>query len=387
VVKGSLAVPQKVGLQLPHGMRDLLPGDTKLIRDLENLFVDRFSRWGYFEVITPVLEYYENLLPAETPEDQFFKLIDREGQILAMRTDMTTPIARMVAAKMGKEQFPFRVFYLANVFRYEHPQRGRQREFFQAGVELIGDPAPTADAEVIALAVECLKEAGLEDFKISIGQVNFLKGIIDSMEVDSAIKDKITWAVSRKDFVELEMFLNKQRIDPGFKKLILSLPALRGGVQVIDQVLPLTENITAREALENLREVFHLLEVYGVGKEVFVDFGIMRDFDYYSGIVFEGYSPGVGAPICGGGRYDRMLGKYGLDAPATGFAIGMERLMLALEAEHQVDRLIAVDYLVVSSDPAQAVRKAQELRQQGFSVLVAGQGQDLPVAARKKLEL
>lgn len=378
---------KKLSFQLPAGMKDLLPGEAKLKRSLENILVEKFENWGYQEVVTPVLEYYNSSLVEETSGDHFFKLIDRQGQILAMRTDMTTPIARLVASRLSSSQLPLRLFYAANVFRYENPQVGRQREFYQAGVEFVGDQSPAADAEVIALAVECLKQSGLEGFQISIGQVDFIRGIIESLTVESEVKEKIIRSITVKDFVELEILLETYKIDNKIKSLILSLPSLRGDISVIDKAAALVENNTTRAALDNLREVFRLLKVYGVEKEVFVDFGIMRDFDYYTGIVFEGYSPGVGVPICGGGRYDNLLGRYGFSSPATGFAIGLERLMLALEVQKKSDKSCTIDYLVVSSDQAKAIEKAQELRKQGYSVQISNSKKADANFARNILEV
>lgn len=372
---------KEVNLRLPLGMKDLLPGEAGFKRELESIMVKKFIKWGYYEIVTPVLEYYDNLVPAETPADQFFKLIDREGQILAMRTEMTTPIARVVASRLAEEIVPLRLFYVANVFRHESPQIGRQREFYQAGVELIGEKGPGADAEVIALAAECLRESGLENFQINIGQVKFVRGIIGELPLEEEIKKRIVRAIARKDLVGLEMLLERNRINDRMKELVLTLPSLRGDDTILSEAASLTQGWAAREALEELKEVFHLLQVYGAKKAVFVDFSIMRDFDYYTGIVFEGYSPGIGAPICGGGRYDRLLAQYGLPSPATGFAIGLERLMLALEEQGKTDKLQAVDYLIVTQDRAKAIAKAQELRRQGFSVLVSsGQKAFSPVA-------
>jgi len=360
----------KMGFQLPPGMKDLLPGEASFKRKLENTFMDKFTSWGYQEVITPVLEYYQKMAWSEISEEQFFKLIDREGKILALRTDMTTPIARMVASRFHPEQLPLRLSYTANVFRFENPQTGRQREFYQAGVECIGEQGPAADAEVIALAVECLKESGLTGFQISIGHVGFLKGIIDQLPGDLAVKKKIMRALGQKDFVELEIILQTYRVEPHLKDFLLSLPSLRGDAGIIDKVAGTGKSTAAREALEDLREVFRLLRVYQVEKEVYVDFGLTRDFNYYSGIVFEGYSPGIGVPICGGGRYDHLLGLYGFPAPATGFAMGLERLMAALEGQNKAKKSI-IDFLVIGTDWEKVVQKARELREQGFSVRIS----------------
>jgi len=359
---------QKTSLQLPKGMRDLLPDEARAKRKLENMLVNKFFAWGYDEVVTPVLEYYENLIPAETPEDQFFKLIDRQGHILALRTDMTTPIARMVANRFSLDDYPIKFFYLSNVFRYENTQMGRQREFYQAGVEYIGASGPTADAEVIALAVECLRESGLNNFQISVGHRDFLRGVINQLELEEEYQEQVISAVWEKDYVELENLLSVCQVNADLKELVVSLPSLRGNMCIVNKAAKLIKDPIALAALENLEEIYHLLKVYQVEQSVFMDFGIVRYFDYYSGMVFEGYSPEIGAPICGGGRYDYLLGRYGLEAPATGFAIGLERLMLALGKPQ--DKSFFLDYLIVCENWEEGIKKAQELRGNGFSVRI-----------------
>lgn len=376
---------EKNSFQLPKGMRDLLPAEARAKRKLENCLINKFLSWGYEEVATPALEYYENLRPAETPEDQFFKLVDREGQILALRTDMTTPIARMTANHFSPADYPLKFFYLTRVFRYENIQMGRQREFYQGGVEFIGSKGAAADGEVIALAVETLKESGLADFQISLGHRDFLRGIIDQLKLDEEDELEVLKAVWKKDYVKLETILNRVQAASDIKEVILLLPTLRGDISVIHQASKVTNNPTSQAALENLAEIYRLLQVFGVEQHVFIDFGIVRDFDYYSGIIFEGYSPKVGAPILGGGRYDDLLSHYGAPAPATGFAIGLERLMLALgETEHDSDVL---DYLVICQDWAAGIKKAQELRRSGFRVRTAFSKEEALPQAKEVIEL
>ena len=371
------------GLQLPAGMRDLLPGEAKYRRRLEDILVRKFLAWGYQETITPVLEFYENLLSSGVPPEQLFKLIDRQGQILALRPDMTTPIARMVSAKIDPESFPRRIFYAASVFRHESPQMGRQREFFQAGVELIGEAGVAGDAEVIALAVEAMHGVGLRGFQLSVGEVAFLKGVVSRLDLAESVQEAVIAAIYGKDFVQLEMLLAAHGVQPKEKALLLSLPSLRGGIEVLTKAARMTSGTAASAALERLREVFSLLQVYGVVENVFIDFGIVRDFDYYSGMVFEGYCPGLGAPVCGGGRYDGLLSRFGMDAPATGFAIGLERLAIALDHQGLPENIPEVDYLIVSENHPAAIQKAQELRCQGFSVQTAtGLGKISPGVGR-----
>lgn len=356
-------------LQVPTGFRDLLPGEAKQKRQLENRFIDIFEKWGYQEVATPTVEYFETLAQDESSGvgDQMYRFFDRDGRILALRPDLTTPIARLAATRLRGYPLPLRLFYLASVFRYENPQAGRQREFSQAGVELIGSRSPAADAEVIALAVKSLENSGLDDFQIGVGQVEIFHGLMEEANLDEETRRRVRECMAGKDLVGLEAHLVKANVSPALRDLLVSLPTLHGGPEVIDRAMGLIDNRRARQGLTNLIQVFSALTAAGVGDRVTVDLGVLRGFEYYTGVVFEGYARGIGFPVCGGGRYDQLLEKFGFASPATGFAIGLERLMLALgTAEPQVDR--GPDYLVAGKDMAAVADKANSLRQQGFAV-------------------
>lgn len=358
-------------MELPVGVKDFLPEEARAKRQMENDLAELFRRWGYREVVTPTFEYYQTLTPNgwNGEEDYLFKFIDRQGRILALRYDMTMPIARLVSMRLRSEPLPLRLYYLANVFRYETPQAGRQREFYQAGVELIGARGPAADAEVIALAVEALEATGLPDFKVGIGQVEVIKGILEDIALPSEGIRSIKQAIARKDHVGLEQALEQYGVSEQDRRLLITVSNLHGSIEVLDRAFELVESERARKALQELRQVFEVLEGYGVSGRIFLDLGILRDFDYYTGTVFEGYVAGLGFPICGGGRYDHLLGKFGYACPATGFALGVERVMMALK---NIDREkpTGIRYLVCGSPYGKVLEKARELREKGYSVEV-----------------
>ncbi|MHB1419138.1 MAG: ATP phosphoribosyltransferase regulatory subunit [Bacillota bacterium] len=357
-------------LGLPQGVKDLLPADAKQKTMLVGRLSQAFERWGYDEVVTPSFEHYESLTAGGVVEgEQLFKFIDRQGRILALRPDMTTPIARLVATRLQHLALPLRLFYSANVFRYENPQTGRQREFHQAGVELIGAASPMADAEVIALAVESLRATGLQEFQVGIGQVEIVQGVLEHLSLPGEIAAEVREALLRKDMVGVEGILEKHRVSSRESRQISRLFSLHGGREAIDSAENLVTSPRARQALENLREVYHMLEAYQVADKVFIDLGIQRDFDYYTGIVFEGYALGIGFPVCGGGRYDKLLGSFGYPCPATGFAIGLERVLLALGGTASAQQK-AADYLIYGTDPRLLLSKARQLRKEGYRVEV-----------------
>ncbi|MCK4241643.1 MAG: ATP phosphoribosyltransferase regulatory subunit, partial [Candidatus Atribacteria bacterium] len=205
--------------------------------------------------------------------------------------------------------------------------------FCQAGVELIGINSSKADAEVVALAAECLKNSGLKKFFIDIGHINFFNGIMKSIKVKEERKQEIKKAILNKDFVLLEKILSLEEIKDREKGFILKMPTLRGGEEVLEEAEKMIDNKLSLFALKEIKEVYNLLRDYGLEECILIDLGIIRNFDYYTGIIFEGYTDYLGFPVCGGGRYDNLCAKFGKDLPSTGFAIGIERLATILEKE------------------------------------------------------
>lgn len=364
----------RLRLQIPTGVRDLLPEEALRKRVLENAFERTFRLWGYHEVITPTFEYYDSMSAGRGAEEdaQLYKFIDRQSHILTLRPDMTTPIARLISTRLRDTQMPMRIFYMANGFSYEDPQAGRQREFYQSGIEFIGDHSPYADAEVIALAVEILKTSGLKNFKISIGHVDILHGMMEELGLPEEHKGRIKAAVSQKNYVGLQELLDEFNVPAPGKERFLRVITTRGDRNAIREAVLAAGNYKTASALKDLDSVYEALEAYEITHHAEIDLGVLRGLDYYTGVVFEGYSAYLGFPILGGGRYDNLLGQFGFDCPATGFALGMERLLLSLDKEGKGNSIgLAPDYVIVYSPdraPA-ALKKARELRDAGNIVI------------------
>ncbi|SJZ31078.1 ATP phosphoribosyltransferase regulatory subunit [Selenihalanaerobacter shriftii] len=351
--------------QTPNGTKDYLPLEAKKKRYLENEINDIFTRWGYEEVVTPTFEFFSALSVGTGVglQHKMYKFFDRNGHILALRPEMTAPIARLVANRLDDELKPLRLSYQANVFRYEPPQAGRQREFYQAGIELIGAKDPLADAEIIAVAVEILKAVGLKKFSIDIGQIDYFVGLMEEMNLDPQTKVKLRKALSQKDFVALKELV-EENLSNGHKEAIFTLPELRGGREILDKAEKLVNNKKSKVALDNLRSIYQNLESLGVADCVNLDLNIIRGFDYYTGMVFEGYNQDLGFTICGGGRYDNLLEQFGTESPATGFAVGIDRLLLSLENQG-VELAIEEEPLFLIYDKAkkgEAIELAKKLR-------------------------
>lgn len=376
----------KVNLErkIPPGVRDILPEEAGRKRQIENQLGQAFGSWGYREVLTPTFEYYDALVMGGLDqEDNLYKFLDRQGKLLALRPDMTTPIARMVATRLKDCGFPQRLCYFSNAFSYADPQMGRQREFFQAGVELIGLPPGEADGEVIALAVEALKGVGLRKFRIHVGQIDVFNGLMEELGLAEEDQVRVKQAISAKNYVGLEELLLGLGCTLEQKETVVRITSICGGQGELAQALQLTSNPRAVAAIKNLHEIFVTLEMYGVTEYVMVDLGVLRGFDYYTGMVFEGYSSELGFPICGGGRYDGLLAKFGFECPATGFALGIDRIYLALNKHQQVPLESPLDYIIVyqRANLGQAITKATELRQQGLRVELIPKTEDIDVQA------
>lgn len=363
--------------QIPLGVKDVLPEEAWSRRRLENRLSALFESWSYREIIPPSLEYYE-ILKDESTEAQLFKIIDRSGRILALRPDLTTPIARMAATHLQGASLPQRLYYIGNVFRYEDVQTGKQREFRQAGVELIGAAGTAADAEVIILGVEALKACGLTDFQVGIGQVSLMHGLLQEAGIPKRELGQVKNLLLAKDYVALEEKLEKVGLGASGRRLITNTFSQRGGGEILAKVRSLIKSPFLREAVDNLEEVYDSLEAAGLAGHVFFDMSILRDFEYYTGIVFEGYALGLGHPVCGGGRYDGLLGKFGWPVPATGFALGVER---ALAAVGKGKPPAVPDCILTGKNVPALFLEAARLREKGMIVEI-----DVLLRSKKEVE-
>ncbi|HEY7250773.1 MAG TPA: ATP phosphoribosyltransferase regulatory subunit [Methylomirabilota bacterium] len=369
-----MSVPRKgQPTQLPKGAKIYLPDEAARKRAVEERLFDVFRRWGYREVVTSAYEYFDVLSPGTDGElqERMFKMVDREsGWLLALRADVTPQIARIVATRMRDEPKPLRLHYVTNVFRYDEPHVGRYREFYQAGVELIGLPNPEGDAEMIAMTAEGLQVLGLERFQIDVGQTEFFRGILEDVGADPGTSRELRSALGHKDLSALERLVGELHAPAAVGELLLALPTLYGRGDVLDRAERLVKNARSEAALANLAEIYRLLRTYGLADSVLLDLGEVRGFDYYSGVHFEAYVSGLGAPLVGGGRYDQMLARFGYDCPATGFAFETSRALLAMESQGSEPRLSGPEFFVIdfTPDKTRALTVSRRLRDAGAAV-------------------
>ena len=281
---------------------------------------------------------------------------------------------------------PLKLFYLSPVYRYEQAQTGRQCEFYQAGVEFMGSGSEAADAEIVALAVASMETAGLKNFQVCLGQVDYIQGLMRELHLDERTQEAVKGALEAHDLVGLRVLADQAGLAPKEKEILLDVPLLHGGTEVLEKARTMAANEQSLRALDNLQTINRLLEAYGAEKYVTFDLGIIRDFGYYTGMVFEAYTPGLGFPLCGGGRYDRMLSDFGSASPATGFALGIERIMLALERENLKQPAPQKDTYIsyVAQKREEAIRLAGERRAAGEIVELSPSEESRDEAARRQ---
>ena len=315
---------------IPSGTRDVLPEETREVRAITDTLRGVFERHRYGEVYTPALEYESVLARAEMAEaEPAYRVFDESGAVLVLRSDMTVPIARVVATRYAGSEPPLRFCYLAHCYRGVRPQRGQPRELLQAGIELVGSPAPEGTIEALTVLCHALDATGLKDYRIGLGDASLFPALMASLGVPEPARAGLLEALVRRDFVELDQRLQEAGLSGADAELLLEVPQRRGGPEVLtDAPAP------AVDAVTGLRRVHEQLEPQ-VAERIIFDLGLVRNIGYYTGAVFEVYDPAHGAPIGGGGRYDDLLGRFGRQLPAVGFALGVDRLHMALAGEER----------------------------------------------------
>jgi len=359
--------------RLPTGVKDFLPVKAAKLDYLQNTLRSIYRSWGFRPVAPAILEDLSVLeLGLGTDlREKTFRFDDRQtGRLVAFPPDITPQVARIAATRMRDMPLPFRLCYNGRVLRHTEQQLGKDRQIYQSGVELIGLNGPEADAEMIAMAVMCLQAVGATGFTIDIGQVEFLRGILDDLPLDSAQSRDVKTAIAAKDISGLQQKLKDLPLTDRQRVELLALPRLYGGRETLDKARQVITNPASQKALDNLERILEVLTVYGVEEHITLDLGEMRGFDYHSGLIFQGFLSGFGRAVCAGGRYDGLTGRYGFAAPATGFAFNLYNLLFALDKVLDERAEEGTDILLFSSgqDKAPAQHLAAILRKQGYSV-------------------
>ena len=321
---------------IPPGSRDILPDEMRELRALQAKLADVFESFGYGEVATPTVEFDDVLAKGgATGVAAAHRFFDAQGRVLAMRADATLPIARVVANRYAAAEPPFRFFYNARAFRSVRPQRGQTGEFFQAGVELVGSPAPDGTAEVVEVLSAALDAAGLNRAVIGLGDAALYGQLLSELGVDSDEQSKILALLASRDLVGLDAELSGLGLSDASAELLRRVPSLRGGADVLDEAKSLGGEAVAR-AVERVLDTYEAIAARGIAERVQLDLGLLRDLGYYTGAILEVYDPALGHVLGGGGRYDDLMSRFGRPLPAVGFALFLERLHIAQAEEERI---------------------------------------------------
>ncbi len=357
-------------LHTPEGVRDIYGEECRKKIALEGRLKHVLEIYGYRDIETPSFEFFDifNSDTGTVSSREMFKFFDRNNNTLVLRPDMTPSIARSVAKYYADCDFPLRLCYKGNTFRNNLSYHGRLSEKTELGAELINDDSPEADAESIVMMIDCFLEAGLKDFQVVIGQVEFYKGIMDQLNLLDEDKARIHDYIANKNALGMEMLLDGLPVQKEIRQILLEYNELYGDVTMLSRAGELANNARSLRAVRRLEEVYRVLCLYGCEQYVSFDLGMVNHFDYYTGVIFNGYTYGTGDAIGKGGRYDNLLSQFGKDAPSCGFTILVDELLFALSRQNIAETGIKPgSSLLVSGreDEDDAIRLLKDFRKAG----------------------
>lgn len=353
-------------LHTPDGVRDIYGVECTRKAAIQNRILEIFHLYGYQDIETPTFEFFDifNESRGSVKAKEMFKFFDRDNHTLVLRPDETPAIARCVTKYFTEEDMPLRLCYLERTFINNTSYQGRLKEAAQTGVELIGDDSSDADAEILAMVIRALKAAGLTEFQVELGEVDFFRGLLEEAGMDEEMEEKLRELIENKNYFGVEELVMEQPIPQELKDAFLKLPELFGSLEEIQAAREFTKNPRALRAIDRLEEVNRILEYYDLSEYVSYDLGMLSQYQYYTGIIFKAYTYGTGDYIVNGGRYDKLLVQFGKDAPAVGFGISVDDLMLALSRQ-KIDTPVRVVNTMILFEPEsreQAIQLAKHFR-------------------------
>lgn len=320
-------------IHTPEGFRDIYREEEKRKRELMEKLHDVFEQYGYSDIETPTVEYFDVFGSdiGTTPSNELYKFFDRDGNTLVLRPDFTPSVARAVAMHFSPEEMPYRLCYQGNTFVNSREYRLNLKESTQMGVELIGDGSAKADAEILNLTVDLLKASGLKEFQVSVGEVDYFKALVQDSGLSDEMIETVRRMIQNKNFFGVDEVLSDIKIEPRVRRAFVELPQLFGGREVLDRAERLAVNYGSKAAISRLREIDEFLQKSGNSEYVSYDFGLLSKYHYYTGIIFSAFTYGTGEPVAKGGRYDTLLAHFGPDAPSVGVGLYIDQLMNALQ--------------------------------------------------------
>ena len=357
----------------PEGVRDIYSQECSRKQKLQEKLHRVFHQYGFEDIETPTFEYFEVFSKevGTIPSRELYKFFDREGNTLVLRPDMTPSIARAAAKYFMDEDMPIRLCYMGNTFINNSSYQGRLKESTQLGAELIGDSTVDADAEILSMVVECLQKAGLKEFQLSVGHADFFQGLLEAAGISEEDEEELRELLANKNFFGVEEFAETLNLKAELNELFHMLGSLNVDLNDLKRAKELAASYPRiLAAIHNLEELHKVLEVYGIQKYISFELGIISSYQYYTGIIFSGYTFGSGEPIVKGGRYDKLLTYYGKTSASIGFAIVIDQLMAALSRQKINISIETNGELIVYTKAAQAkaILSAKEKRAAGTPV-------------------
>lgn len=348
-------------IKIPQGMRDLINDEVIRKRELQNRIEHIFQSFGFHEIMTPAVEYYETYASsfASVDASEMYKFFDQDGNVLILREDMTVPIARVCASKYANATPPFRFFYTSDVFKVRHVFAGKRGEVTDCGIELIGlDEA--SDIEVLTIALQVMKQFDSKEYQLEIGNAGFFNSAFLSTKLTKEQRKQLANLIDRKSLVDLNMYLETLQLSASEKNFFQQLPLLAGGKEIFEKAKQICYSPEQVREVERLENLFEQLQVLGLETHVSFDFGKIPHLDYYTGIIFEGYVEQIGTQVLSGGRYDNLLKKFGRDLPACGFSVKIDYLLDVINTQKKQ----TVRLYYPKGKEVEAIRKANELRKE-----------------------
>lgn len=360
-------------LHTPEGVRDIYNEECEKKLELQDRLHKALKRHGYHSIQTPTFEFFD-IFGKEVgtiPSSELYKFFDREGNTLVLRPDITPSIARSAAKYFMDEDMPIRLSYMGNTFINNHSYQGRLKESTQLGAELIGDDTVDADAEMIAMAIDALKSSGLKDFQISVGHVEFFRGLMEAAGLSEEQEEVIRELIANKNFFGVEEEISDCSMNQNLKELFGMLGTIYDNAASFEEAKAYAADYPrVYKAIRRLEDLDAVLKIYDVDKYVTYEFGMLSSYHYYTGVIFAGYTYGSGEPIVKGGRYDKLLTYFGKDAASIGFAIVVDQLMAAISRQ-KIEIIVKHDNQLIVYKPEyrrEAVKKAIALRAKDCNV-------------------
>ena len=356
----------------PEGVRDIYSQECSRKQNLQEKLHRVFHQYGFEDIETPTFEYFEVFSKevGTIPSRELYKFFDREGNTLVLRPDFTPSVSRACATYFNPEKEVVSLCYTGNTFINNSSFRGRLKETTQMGVERMGDDSPEADAEILAMTVECLLATGLTEFQVSVGQVDYYKAIFAQTGLSQEEEEELRELISQKNYFGVEELVKNKNMDKSLARVLSQLPQMFGSTEVLEKAKSLTDNPQALKAVARLEEIYELLKVYGYEKYVTFDFAMLSKYHYYTGIIFQAYTYGTGEALIKGGRYNQLMKHFGKPAASIGFAIVVDNLLMALSRQKiEMEGEEGVTVITYRKENRiQAIQKAKELRAQGRNV-------------------